>query len=224
LLFQGQSIMTTAAPVQTRHALGLPAGSVRALLAFGVLGYLWILAATMPDEANESLAQKQASQAFIYLQFLMVLILAHFFVAHGHTIGSAVSTRSPLGLPRGSVRLILVAGYFGLAYWMYTHQQLHQFQMPETGPVVLQLAILLGAFIVGHATTTLMRWFARGILPPWFQDVQAWFALVALFLLGFVVIVRLVINPTLQEGTKLTLQTTEPALAAFVGFYFGARS
>src|SRR5258707_13249355 len=102
------------APANTmpRHALGLPAGSVRALLAFGVLGYLWVLALAPTREGKSLLTENlQASQAFIYLQFLMVLILAHFFTAHGRSIGHQVSRRSPLGLPRGSVRILLLGGY-----------------------------------------------------------------------------------------------------------------
>ena len=93
------------APRPVRHALNLPAGSIRALLAFGVLGYLWILALKRDQAGKPLLTHTEVSLPFIYLQFLMVLILASFFAAHGATIGSHVSERSPLGLPRGSVYL-----------------------------------------------------------------------------------------------------------------------
>jgi hypothetical protein len=212
---------TTSAP-QPRHALGLPAGSVRALLAFGVLAYLWILVLAPGPEGKGLLAQQQASQAFIYLQFLMVLIIAHFFTAHGHTIGSPGSTRSPLGLPRGSVRLLLLAGYLGLAYYMYVSKP--DFSLPDTGPVVLLLAVLLSAFFLGHVITVIVRTVCFGTLPAWFQDIQAWFALVGLLLLGIVVIVRLVINPGLSLEKQLDMDITESILAGVVGFYFGARS
>src|ERR1700723_2479790 len=107
---QGETFMfgltpTAAPPPQTRHALGLPAGSVRALLAFGVLGLSWLLVWRY-GQNNEKLPL-----AFIYLQYLGVLILAHFFAAHGGTIGPHTGTRSPLALPRYTVRLLLVAGY-----------------------------------------------------------------------------------------------------------------
>src|SRR5260370_37946074 len=72
-----------------RHALGLPAGSVRALLAFMVLGLLWALA--------YSAQEKDLPVTFVYLQYLMVLILAHYFAAHGSSIGGQTHTRSPLG-------------------------------------------------------------------------------------------------------------------------------
>ena len=61
-------------------------------------------------------------------------------------------------------------------------------------------------------------------MPAWFQDLQAWFALLALFLLGIVVIVRLVINTSLPLEKQIGLEHIEVALAGFVGFYFGSRS
>jgi hypothetical protein len=207
--------------VQPRHALGLPAGSVRALLALGVLGYMWLLVLFPGPEGKSLLAQQQASQAFIYLQFLMVLIIAHFFTAHGQSIGPQTG-RSPLGLPRGSVRLILLAGYLGMAYYLYTTKP--AFQLPQTGPVLLQLVVLLTAFFLGHFLTVIVRFVSLGRLPAWFQDVQAWFALLGLLLLGVVVIVRVVINKSLPTEQQLDLDTTEAILAGIVGFYFGARS
>jgi hypothetical protein len=212
--------MSTATP--QRHALGWPAGSIRALLALGILAYLWILALVRDRDGKPLLHEPHASQAFVYLQFLMVLILAHFFVAHGKTIGAHLSPRSPLGLPRGSMRIILLAGYLGLAYFLYATSL--EFEMPETGPVILQLAVLLSAFILGHWITAVILWLGRGVLPAWFQDVQAWFALLGLLLLGIVVIVRLVINTSLPFEKQLNLGTTETVLAGIVGFYFGARS
>ena len=209
-------------PQPQRHALGLPAGSIRALLALGVLGYLWALAAVLVKEDQPVQFKLEASQTFIYLQFLMVLILAHFFVAHGKTIGSGVSTRSPLGLPRGMVRILLLVGYLGLAYWMYNQQQ--QFQVPETGPVLLMVGVMIGAFVLGYFLSHLVRGMSGGVLPAWVQDIQAWFALIALFLMGIVIIVRLVINKSLPLEEQVSPTNLETVLAAFVGFYFGARS
>jgi hypothetical protein len=216
--------MSTAPATQPqRHALGLPAGSVRALLAFGVLAYLWVLALAPAGEGKRLLTENpQASQAFIYLQFLMVLILAHFFTAHGRSIGHQADRRSPLGLPRGSVRFLLLFGYLGLAYFMYTRDAL--FNLPKTGPVLLMLAILLTGYFLGHIITGVVRVLGGGNLPAWFQDIQAWVALVGLILLGVVIIARLVINTSLPMEKQLDMDTTESILAGVVGFYFGARS
>jgi hypothetical protein len=214
--------MSTVPAERPRHALGLPAGSVRALLAFGVLAYLWILALGKSKDGGPLLSEERVATAFVYLQVLMVLILAHFFVAHGKTIGSRVSHSSPLGMPRGSVRFVLLGGYLGLAYFMYATKP--PFQVPETMPVMLMLAVLVTCFIVGHALTNVVVWFARGSTPAWFQDIQAWFALMGMVVLGIVVILRLVINYSLPLGDQLNLDVIEAILAGIAGFYFGARS
>lgn len=216
--------MSTAADPHQRHALGLPAGSIRAVLAFGVLAYLWILALSPGKEDKPLISEERAAQAFIYLQLLMVLMLAHFFVAHGKTIGANVSKRSPLGLPRGSVRFLLLGGYLGLAYYMWEMQKRHPFQIPDTGPVMLMLAILLTCFLVGHGLTNMVVYLARGRMPAWFQDVQAWVALLGLLVLGLIIIFRLVINFSLPLEKQINLDTMETVLAGIVGFYFGARS
>jgi hypothetical protein len=203
-----------------RHALGLPAGSVRALLAFGVLGYLWIIA-LVPG----ILDQPHAPPAFVFMQLVMILVLCHFIVAHGKTIGQTVSPYSPLYMPRGVVRIILLVGYFGLAYW--TWKRWSEGTAPQIDNIELVLfvgAMVMGAFLLGHISSNVMRWLTGGNLPSWFLDVQAWVGLVALFLLAWVLIARLVINPTTTATTQLSLKYTEPAMAALVAFYFGARS
>jgi hypothetical protein len=185
-----------------------------------VLAFLWIMALVPGKEGQGIFITKEASQAFIYLNIIMVLMLAHFFVAHGHSIHGPASTRSPLGLPRFTVRIILLAGYLGLAYWLYVHKP--KFEMAETGPIILMLAVLFTAFMIGFVLTSIVRFLWGGSLPYWFQDIQAWFALVALFLLGILVLIQLVINPSLE--LPLSLGNVELTLAGFVGFYFGARS
>jgi hypothetical protein len=214
--------MSTVPARPSRHALGLPAGSVRAILAFGVLAYMWILVLSKGKDGDPLISQDRVATSFVYLQILMVLILAHFFVAHGKTIGSHVSPRSPLGLPRGSVRFLLLGGYLGLAYFMFATRP--PFQVPVTMPVLLLLAVLVTCFIVGHALSNLVLWLSRGTMPAWFQDIQAWFALLGMVVLGIVVIFRLVINYSLPLEDQVNLDVIEAILAGIVGFYFGARS
>ncbi len=219
-----------AAPITTapypprplpRHALGLPAGSIRALLALAVLGLLWLLALG-PIWRPEL---KKLPLSFIYLQFLMILILAHYFSAHGSTIGPMVSTRSPLGLPRGTVRFLLLVGYGGLAYYLFRHQDDYELPKVETiQDFIVLLALLLSAFFVGHYLTWLVRAFSRGILPFWFQDVQAWVALLAILGLTALMIIHIFINPRLDPSLLIGTLPLDQLLAALVGFYFGSRS
>src|SRR5262245_49037445 len=148
---------TTTSPPEHRHALGLPAGSVRALLALGVLGYLWALLfvitkgdATLGESLDKELAHKLRSQrdlAFVYFNIIMVLILAHFFAAHGSTIGHKVSRRSPLGLPAGTVRFLLLGGYLAMAYYLYVTKP--KFDIADTGPIVLLVTVLMSCFVAG---------------------------------------------------------------------------
>ena len=91
-----------------------------------------------------------------------------------------------------------------------------EFTLPATGPVLLLLAVLLTAFFVGHVLTAVVRFLGGGTLPAWFQDIQAWFALIGLLLLGVVVIVRLVINQSLPDFMQLDLNVTETILAGVV--------
>lgn len=224
---------TTATTPEPRHALNLPAGSVRALLALGVLAYLWVLLfvitkgdPTLGESLSEEVRKRLGAQrdlAFIYFNVVMVLILAHFFAAHGSTIGRKVSRRSPLGLPAGSVRFILLGGYLGMAYYLYTHKP--HFDIADTGPVVLLVTVLMTCFVLGFLMTHAVRTFsAGGNLPAWFQDVQAWFALLALVVLAILALMRLVINPSVSGESQLPLDGVEVALAGLVGLYFGARS
>ena len=113
--FPGSEPAAAPTRVRQRHALGLPAGSVRALLAFMVLGTLWCLVVFTKDE--------KIPVAYVYLQYVMILILAHFFASHGNTIGKHVSPHSPLGLPSGSVRFLLLAGYLGLIVWLFYNRR-----------------------------------------------------------------------------------------------------
>jgi len=203
-----------------RHALGLPAGSIRAILAFAVLAMLWVIA-LRPLIRGQSLAEFQLPVEFVYLQIVMVLILAHFFAAHGGSIGPHTGGRSPLGLPRGSVRFILLAGYLGLAVYLYRTQP--KYEVPGQRAFFLLLLLLFSGFFLGHLLTAAVRR-ASGALPFWFQDIQAWVALLAMGALAVLMVVELFINPSLSLENKIDMPTLEAVLAGLVGFYFGARS
>jgi hypothetical protein len=209
------------ASLPPRHALGLPAGSVRALLALSVLGLLWLLALQpMPGHA-EALGVVKLPTVFMDLQILMVLILSHFFAAHGHSIRADAAQPSPLGLPRGSVRFLLLAGYLGLAVFLYRTQP--KFEYPSTSALIL-LLVLISGFFLGHVVTGLVRVLSGGVLPFWFQDIQAWAALLAILCMVVILIIQLFINTSVSLERQIDLPITEAVLAALVGFYFGARS
>ena len=204
-----------------RHALGLPAGSVRAILALAVLAMLWVLA-LRPVIGGQSLADFKLPVEFVYLQIVMVLILAHFFAAHGGSIGPQTGGRSPLGLPRGSIRFLLLAGYLGLAVYLFRTQP--KYEVPAQSALFLLLLLLFSGFFLGHLLTAAVRGASGGVLPYWFQDIQAWVALLAMGALAILMVVELFINPSLSLEYKIDMPTLEAVLAGLVGFYFGARS
>jgi hypothetical protein len=205
-----------------RQALGLPAGSVRAILALAVLGLLWLIVLRPLFGQPAPLGEFKLPLVFVYLQLLMVLILAHFFAAHGSSIRPGDAGRSPLGLPRGSVRFLLLAGYLGLIFYLWHTKP--NFEYPPQGEFLLLLAVMLTSFFAGHLLTAAVRAMSGGTLPAWFQDIQAWVALMALLALAVILVVQLFINPSLSLGTQIEMPTVEAILAGLVGFYFGARS
>jgi hypothetical protein len=216
-----QAMSNVPSSLPPRHPLGLPAGSVRALLALSVLGLLWLIALRPLAGSGPALGEIQLPTVFMDLQILMVLILAHFFAVHGHSIRSSAEQKSPLGLPRGSVRFLLLAGYLGLAVFLYRTQP--KFEYPSTSALVL-LLVLVSGFFLGHILTAAVRLMSGGVLPYWFQDIEAWVALLAILLMGVLLIILMFINPSLSLGQEIPLPVLEAVLAALVGFYFGARS
>jgi hypothetical protein len=215
---------TVLTPVPRRHALGLPAGSVRAILALAVLGLLWAVALTHPHGETVSEADKHLPTILIALQILMVLILVHFFTAHGHTIGRNVSTASPLGLPGGSIRFILAIGYIGLSVLLLYNGA--DFDLPEKGALwslLLELVVVLVSYFAGMLLSGFVRMVWGEPPPAPYQDMEAWVAILALLGLGIVVLIQL-INRNVAPENKISLDVAEAVLSGLIGLYFGARS
>jgi hypothetical protein len=207
----------STAPAKRRHALGLPAGSIRALLALALLALLWAMALLPPPGGQPN----KLPLDFAYLQIVMVLLLAHFFAAHGTSIGPEVSEGSPLHLPRGSVRFILIAGYLGLAYFLFVNKR--EFEMPPSADFFLLVAVLFSGFYLGFLMTKILR-DKDNQLPYWYQDIQAWIALLAMIGLTAIILIHAFINPNLSDTLKIDPYVLEAILAGIVGLYFGARS
>lgn len=203
-----------------RHALGLPAGSVRALLSFAVLAMLWALVAF----AMSGKGKGQVPLSFLYLNLIMLMIFGHYFTAHGRNIGSDVSYRPPLGLPKGVVRILLILGYGGLAGFLFYRQQQSPLEFPDVAGLLPFLGALIGGFILGYMMTGFFTWVGGGDLPAAVQDVQAWVALLAVVGLVVSALIHTVINPGVSLDQRLNVNGLEAVLAGLVGFYFGARS
>lgn len=203
-------------PVDWRrlHALGWPAGSVRAVLALMVFGAIWGLLLVRPDREVPD-----------YLRDLMFIILGHYFAARARASGPASeSGPPPLYLPRGSVRLLLILGSIAVAVILGRRRQL-----AEVGrsPGALTLLLVAG-FLLGVVLGRLGDWWqARGHRTPRIvEDVRALVSLLAAGLL--IALIWNQVAPFLprlgHEAWRLGAYGPEHALAAVVGFYFGSRS
>lgn len=223
---QGRLDPEAAGSVRRRYPMGLPGGSVRALLTFLVLGLFWAILLLPPD---------RNVQVPVFLYYLMFLIVGHYFAARGYTrVSKSGREKSPLWLPRGTIRIIILAGFgLVLAYSFVTHGSLRPLfdrLQPNRDEIIEQPylpLIMLAAFFIGVGINRLAKMFLATPegLPYWFQDIQAWVALLGVLMLSVEVMIQLVIlpsSPDLQE--RLNFSNWQTILTAIVAFYFGARS
>src|SRR5204862_7293650 len=90
-----------------RHALNLPAGSVRAIHVVGVVGLVCAILYLPKQPAIPP-----------YLIYLLFLILGHFFASHGGTVATRDDpSPSPLYLPGGLVRILTALLLIGCVGW-----------------------------------------------------------------------------------------------------------
>jgi hypothetical protein len=195
-----------------RHPLGLPPGSVRAVLALMIASMFWLLLA-LPDRYEERVP------LFLYVLLGMIML---FFGAHGHTIGHHITGHSPLYLPRGILRGLLILGTAAQIGWLYYYHydRLETRLTPDKNHLDQWPMLLISAF-GGFALGYVVR---KG---PWrkspgFQDILASISLLAMLGLVAETILIVFVNPSLE--TQLHLATWEAGLSAVIAFYFGARS
>jgi hypothetical protein len=212
-----QAMMTPAEVRQymkAHYAFGLPAGSVRALLALTIFGGIWAWMYRRPD-----------AEVPAYLRDLMFIVMGHYFAARRKAESADVGP-PPLYLPRGSVRTLLLAGcatVAGALVWQ------HRMLAHDAGEAAARLShagvtlILVAGFMLGVVAAHLSR---NGV-PRWLEDLRAAVSLAAgaaLLLLAFD-LVHVPAGGRLHDVQRWLLQyRVEDVLAAVVGFYFGSRS
>ncbi len=214
----------TLNPVDWRrmHALGLPAGSVRALLAVLVFATVWGMLLLKPTQAVPD-----------YLSDLMFVIMGHYFATRKRTAAAALPGDEPgpppLFLPRGSIRLFLAAGSAAVAVLLYQRGVLTRI---DRNPGVTTL-LLVGGFLIGVVINTVIGWWRvrvnRGHRA--IEDLQAVAAIGAGLVLIALVWNRLFpvlppaeIDAVVNGWVHLGRLGPEHLLAAVIGFYYGSRS
>jgi hypothetical protein len=208
-------------PPLPRYALGLPAGSVRALHTLLIVGLVCALL-LIPGREGRPVPIRP------YLVYMLFLAIGHFFAAHGSTVPRAEAVvPKPLHLPAGLVRgLVILALAATVVYKLLADPAGLQAQYEAsvrlfTNEDYLYLPlIILAGFFLG----VIFRWVTGGERTYWGQDLQAWVSLVSVLLLAIDALIRLVVEPSLSLPAGLHLPTWESILAGIVAFYFGERS
>ena len=127
------------------------------------------------------------------LYFLLSLVMV-FFVAHGKSIARKdETTPSPLWLPGGTLRFIILAGTAAvIGYVAYAHPDRLTRLTPNPDQLVnwkYYLGALAIGFVLGYATR---------LLPfrhAWtFQAFQAWIAIIAMAILFLEMVLQIIIN------------------------------
>jgi hypothetical protein len=202
-----------------RHALGLPAGSIRATHVLGVVGLVCAIILIPPRE-GEPIAIPP------YLIYLTFLLLGHFFAAHGKSIATRDDpSPSPLYLPGGVVRVLVVLALVGTIGWkLYSDpdglMEQYKKSLEELQNQPLMPVVILGGFIVGVILHAIV---VRESPPAW-QDFEAWVSVLALFGLGIAAVIHLFIQTTTTSEFMRSMPVWESILGGLVAFYFGARS
>ena len=200
------------------HALGLPAGSVRALLAVLIFATTWGLLILKPSQEVPD-----------YLRDLLFIIMGHYFAARRRSGPAEEPGPPPLYLPRGSIRLFLVAGSIAVAVLLFRSGRLTALD-DNPGAVTL---LLIGGFLFGVVLNTFASWWRdRGHQTPRIvEDLRALISMAAAASLSVLVWNHIVaflptdsVDTLLSPAAHLGRFGVEHILAAVVGFYFGSRS
>jgi hypothetical protein len=155
------------------------------------------------------------------LYFLLTTVIV-FFVSHGKSIArKGEATPSPLWLPGGTLRFVILAGTAAVLAYVAV-QYPDRFQRLTPNPEQLPhwkyyLGALGVGFVLGYGTR---------ILPfrhSWmFQAFQAWTAIIAMAILFLHLVFEVIINFSLDIPIDAVAWNT--IVTAVVAFYFGSRS
>lgn len=184
--------------------LGLPAGSVRAVIALILCGSLWYQ------------VLKGEAIAPILVESALLVVGFYFGVRSGAgppiAPVTAEGVKQPLFLPRGSIRAVLLVGFFGVIVYIWYRGR----GIPEALVLILQV---LAAYLIGYIVSVFVtRRRAAGIQPSHaiavFRNVNA---VIVMILVAYSCGIILFAWPDFLP------QYTGNALAWIVAYYFGSR-
>lgn len=201
-----------------RHPLGLPPGSVRAIIALQIVLTFWLLLLVPED---------RKIQIPLNFYFLLMLIMIY-FTSHGKSIAKkSDATPSPLWLPGGSIRFIILGGtmaVIGYALYLASADPDAPSRLQRLNPSEAQLhewKNYLGALLIGF-----FLGFTVKVLPfrhGWaYLSFQAWVAILAMFSLVLDMILQTVVRTSLADKDGFVIWQT--AVTGIAAFYYGSRS
>ncbi len=198
------------AHLRRRPPLGLPPGSVRAILTLLVVAV--VVVEVLRKHEVESLWTETLMIALAhYFSSRRFIHLAPEVVRRLELEGHLAPEPRPLFLPRGSIRVLLVLAFAGLAaYLYYDDRLLHSSALSILGVVF--------AYLLGVTVQSFMRWWTKGKaaslgLASW-EDIKAVSVLfVTIYTAGIYLSGHLEFAPHAVRNVALGL----------VLFYFGSR-
>lgn len=192
-----------------RPPLGLPTGSVRALLTLLIVT---VIVKELARGENIDL---------LWIETLLIA-LAHYFTSRRfvglspdvlrklENEGHIPKESNPLFLPRHSIRAIIILAFAGLAVYIYRERA--EFRLSELAILLTVASYLLGVMVRGVTT-----WWYRGRKTRtvlWWEDLKA--IVVLLVLLATAI-------PFLLDRSEIVPQSMRNVTLAIVLFYFGSR-
>jgi len=205
------SAPVSSPPPQGQATLGLPPGSIRALLTLMTVGFIVVQTA------------RGVRVGLLWFESLMI-VLAHYF-AHRRFVPLTPEMRerlkadalfeddtNPLHLPRHSLRTMIVLSFVGLAVYLYREGRL-------LDPVAVPVFVSVGSYFLGIGFGAVVSWWTKGHPSSgcsWFEDLRA---LVTLVTVAFAIVVQVFEwQQRIPYGDKL-----EMLPLALMLFYFGSR-
>lgn len=201
--------MSTDENFHARPPLGLPTGSVRAVLTLLILAIVVheiVLKRTVAVIWTETLVISLAYY-FTYRRFVS---LSRDVLIRLEREGAIPHEPNPLGLPRHTIRVLIILTIGGLGVYLYREGRLHE---PHVITIFgTALCYLLGVFISGFSA-----WWSKGrktLATHVWEDIKA-----------VVVLLTVVATATLYfaVGPEMVPKWLETATVGLVLFYFGSR-
>lgn len=193
----------TAPANQMRPTLGMPRGSVRALLALCVAGCAYWLIARNQAVPHDLLAA-------------LMIVLGYYFADRAAQHDPAADPGPhPLWLPKGSIRALLIVGFAGAVGYLVYRQRPDNFFALAMSPVILNI----GSFMLGRLGKSIIKgFFNRGKTKTAsvIGDVKG--------LVGIAAGVGTVLVYGVPDVVPLDLRARFVELfPALISFYFGSR-